>query len=157
MIEEHARVQQRLGDGRVRVLAARRATCGQCSVEQGCGRASLARLFSGSVAMDLEDTLGLQPGEQVVIGLPEQALLKASMAIYGVPLAAMLALALIADALFAGEAMVMAAAIAGLAAGVLWARGYGRRVAADALFQPVMVRRASSQERRLHPLPELPV
>lgn len=154
MIEEHAWVHETLGGGTVEVFAARRASCDGCTAEKGCGRAALAGLFAGPARVRVDDPLGVRPGERVIIGLREDALLRASLILYGLPLSGMLLAALLAQWWFASEALVVMSAAVGLVGGIWRGRVWSRRVHDDVRFRPVILRRASARECELHPLPE---
>ena len=84
----------------------------------------------------------VEPGDQVLIGLAEDAVLRAAAAVYLVPLLLALAFgALAASLLGGGEWVVIAAAVAGFLLGLRWARGYGHRRSAETAWQPVILRR----------------
>lgn len=153
MIEEHGSVAAS-GPGYARVMTRRRASCARCSVAQGCGRAALAQWFGTTIPVEVRDPLGVSPGERVIVGLDEQALLRASLAVYGVPLGAMLMLALAAELLIGNELLTVAAAAAGFAAGFVQARLWAYRPDQARQLRPVILRRASAHERTLHPWPE---
>ena len=87
--------------------------------------------------------LPLRPGEMVIVGLAEGALLRGSLLVYLSPIVLLLAGALLGQAAFAGageEPVVLASAV-GLGLGFLVARVLSRRLRSDARFQPVVVRR----------------
>lgn len=153
MIEEHASVADS-GAGYARVLTRRRASCARCSAAQGCGRAALAQWFGATIPVEVRDPLGVSPGERVIVGLDEQVLLRASLAVYGVPLGAMLMLALAAELFIGNEVITVVAAVAGFAAGLIQARLWAHRPDQARQLRPVILRRASAHERTLHPWPE---
>src|SRR5690606_16847485 len=85
----------------------------------------------------------VSPGDQVVIGLGEDAVLRAAAAVYLVPLLLALAGGAGAAALSGGgDLPAILGAAAGLLLGLRWARAYGRRNAASAALQPVILRRS---------------
>lgn len=148
MIEENARVVAVDGDA-VWVETQRGATCGACSLNKGCGSAVLAKfLGTRRTRVRALNTLTVQAGDDVVIGLREHALLQGSLAVYAAPLLAMLAFALLGEALNAHwefthtETPNILFGLAGLAGGFWWLRRYALRVANDARYQPVILRRA---------------
>ncbi len=153
MIEEQGYVQESCS-GYARVLTRRRATCGHCSEAHGCGRAALAHWFGATTLIKVRDPLGVRPGERVVVGLAERALLRASLAVYGLPVGFMLALALAAELLLANEILTLIAAGGGFAAGLLQARLWAMRPGQGEVLMPVILRRASESEQTLHPWPE---
>lgn len=148
MIEEQATVVAREGDY-VWLEAQRASVCGACSVSKGCGTSALASLFGRRAARTRAlDPLGVKVGEQVVIGLQEGALVQGSVAVYLVPLLAMLGFALLGEALAgqwhagSGEGLSAVFGIFGLFVGGVWLRGFTRRIARDRRYQPVVLRRA---------------
>lgn len=141
MIEESARVVA-AEDGYAWVETQRRSTCSACSLNKGCGTSVLAKVLGRRQnLLKVLDPVGVGPGEAVVVGLQEAALVRGAAAVYLVPLSAMILAALGAEGLWASEAGTAAAGLAGLGAGLLWVRRYTRRVAADPRFQPVILRR----------------
>lgn len=84
----------------------------------------------------------MAPGDQVLIGLGEEVVLRAAAAVYLVPLLLALAGGAAAGALAGGgDLAAFLGAAAGLFLGLRWARGYSRRNAASAALQPVILRR----------------
>ncbi len=124
----------------------RRTPCGLCGQTRGCGISLWGRLLGHRRnTFKAINQIDAKPGDNVIVGVEEQALLVSSLIFYGIPLAAMLAGALAAGAFFtddAGHADLYAVmgAVAGLALGLLWLKGhntgsskYGRR------YQPVIL------------------
>ncbi len=69
------------------VEAASSNSCSHCSANQGCGTASLQKWFKRKPnRLRVVNNQNLKPGEQVIIGIPEQALVKGSFIIYMLPL-----------------------------------------------------------------------
>ena len=86
MIEEFARVCAARG-GEVWVETERGRACGACSAESGCGQ-KLMQLLGGNKALHikLQYSGPVQPGDRVILGLDEDAFLKSSLLVYGLPL-----------------------------------------------------------------------
>lgn len=147
MIEENARVVG-LDDGYAWVETQRQTTCGACSLNKGCGTSVLAKFFGAKrTRMRVLNTLAAEVGDEVVIGLREHALMQGSLAVYAVPLLAMLVLALLGEGLNARlhitetEGVSILFGLAGLALGFLWLRNYALHTARDVRYQPIIVRR----------------
>ena len=143
MIEEPAVVVE-TGDGYAWVETRRRSACGACSASDGCGTAALAKVW-GERRMRVQaiSSLLLRPGDAVIVGLAEGALVRGSLLVYLLPLALLLAGALLGQAAFAGageEPVILSGAV-GLGLGFLAARVVSRRLWSDARFQPVVMRR----------------
>jgi sigma-E factor negative regulatory protein RseC len=147
MIEETARV---VGcEGRFAWVETQRAsTCGGCAANKGCGTATLAKVLGQRrTRTRVLNELRAGVGEQVVIALPEQALVRGALAVYLVPLLGLLGGALFGSYL-AGRLLVEHPDLfsilfggLGLASGIAWLRYYARSIREDARYQPVIVRR----------------
>lgn len=145
MIEEQAVVVE-IGEGYAWVETQRRSACGACTASEGCGTATLAKAWGDRrVRVRAISHLPLQPGDSVIVGLAEGALLSGSLLVYLLPLVLLLAGAILGQAVFAGagdEPVVLAGA-AGLGLGFLMARAWSRRWRNDARFQPVVLRQSA--------------
>ncbi len=81
-------------------------------------------------------------GDAVVVGIAEDALLRASIWVYLVPFVAMLAAGAFAHiALSAHDLLVAAFALTGLVGGFALTRAAAQRLTESGGFQPVLVRR----------------
>ena len=104
MIEEKAVVISVEGE-HVLLQTQRRSSCQSCSVKQGCGTSVLAKVVGQRSSQILvENILNAGIGDEVVLGINDNALVKGSLLIYALPLILLLAGALI---------------------GELWAQAYG--------------------------------
>ncbi len=124
----------------------RRSSCGSCSAK-GCGTGVLAKVVGARrQRVRVENTIGAEAGDTIVLGLREDALLRGSLAVYIVPLLAMLAAAFFGEALAPqwgatdSEAWAATAGLLGFGGGLLWLRGFGRRAASQERYQAVAVR-----------------
>ena len=148
MIEETAHVVAADGEF-VWVETRRQSTCGSCAAKQGCGTSALAKVLGNRLARVRAINHGVaQVGDQVVIGIDEQALVRGSLAIYLVPLAGLLLGAVVGALmstrlLVTGEGLTIGLGIAGLLLGLAWVRGFTRRIHNDSRYQPVVIRRFS--------------
>lgn len=148
MIEERARVAE-AGDGYAWVEIQRRSACGSCHASNGCGAATLAKVWSGrQVRTRAISDLPLRPGDEVVVGLADGVLLRGALLAYLLPLALMLTGALLGEAAFsgAGEEPVILLGALGLGLGFLAVRVSSRRWRDDVRFQPVVLRRVAAWE-----------
>jgi len=91
VIEEHALVVALNAEG-VWVETQRRSVCGSCAVNKGCGTATLAKVLGNKRsqvrALNPKST-SVTVGDEVIIGINEQALVRGSLAVYIVPLLAL--------------------------------------------------------------------
>ena len=147
MIEETGQIVEVQGDF-AWVESERSSTCGGCSVRNGCGTAALARVLGQRrVRLRVLNHINARVGDTVVVGIAESGLVRGSLAVYVVPLAAFLGGALagqfLGDYFFAVESDIAAisGAAAGLVAGLAWLKRFSRATATDASFQPVILRR----------------
>jgi sigma-E factor negative regulatory protein RseC len=126
------------------VACRRQVECARCAEGRGCGGGVLGRLLGDRLhkVRAATGSMDVAPGDQVLIGLAEDAVMRAAAAVYLVPLLLALAGGGAAVALSGGgDLPAIVGAIAGLLVGFRWARGYGRRNAADPSLQPVILRR----------------
>ena len=111
-----------IGPGSATVAVERTAACPRCAAGKGCG----AGLLSGStrpamLEVSLPPNLSLSEGDEVRLTLEPSHLLRASLLVYGLPLAGII-LMLIVGWLISrplSDPEAIAYAIAGLAAGLL--------------------------------------
>lgn len=98
MLEEDALIVDQK-DEFVWVEAMSKSSCNHCSARQGCGTASLQEWFNRSPnRLRITAKPGFSVGDRVVIGIPEQALVKGSFMIYMLPLVALIAGAMLGAA-----------------------------------------------------------
>lgn len=148
MIEETATVVER-ADGFAWVEAQRQSTCSACNAKKGCGTGALSKVLGQRTArMKALNPIDAQVGDTVVVGMREAALIQGSLAVYLMPLLAMIVCAMAGQGL-AGqlglsrpEPLIILCGIAGLGLGGLWLRRFTRRIRDDARYQPVILRRA---------------
>lgn len=127
------------------VETVRQSACGHCESAGSCGTSVLAKLFGAPRSrLRIDDAQGLRVGEQVVIGIPDGTLVRASFVAYLIPLVTLIAAAGVATRLGAGEGTVALLGLAGLGIG-LWLSG---RItggpSARERYRPVLVRRGAS-------------
>ena len=81
--------------GRALVETVRSGSCDQCGARHACGAVGGGR----EARVWATDPLGVRPGERVVIGIPEGSVLRASLLVYLVPVAALVLGAVLGNAL----------------------------------------------------------
>jgi sigma-E factor negative regulatory protein RseC len=146
MIETRAHVLD-VRDDLLLLEAESASSCSACGVRQGCGTSVLSRwLGRRFTRFTAPNTVSARAGDDVVVGIAEDALLSGSVMVYLVPLLAMILSALAADGLLAADAdmrdlIVIALTAAGFGLSLWFSRlllASGRRRAA---MQPVVLRK----------------
>jgi len=149
MIEEHAQVIA-LENSDVWVETQRRSACGQCAANKGCGTATLAKVLGNKRsrvrALNPQAT-PVAVGDEVVIGINEQALVRGSLAVYTVPLLMLFVFGFLGQLLTSQllmtnqDVLPVILGLAGLLSGFVWVRRFTRVIADDIRYQPVLLRR----------------
>jgi sigma-E factor negative regulatory protein RseC len=133
---------------RVEVAARQQGSCGGCSQEGACGTSLIARYFGQrQLLLRAQDPIGVARGDHVVVGVPEDALLKASLAVYIVPLLAMIGGAILAAYIGAmvtpryDQLSSVLGGLIGFSAAIAWLPSFGRAKITDARYRPRILRR----------------
>ncbi len=123
MITENGKVVALKGDY-AWVQTIRNTACQSCSVRQGCGQRVLAAATGGRASQVLvANTVRADVGDDVTIGIDEQALLGASLLVYALPLVLMVVASIVGHQLSGGQdPAAIAGALAGLLSGFLLSR-----------------------------------
>ena len=146
MIEEEAQVIDVDGDKLI-LQAQTQSACGSCSANKGCGTSLLAKVIGRKFTrFQAQNNVNAVVGDTVIVGIPEDALLKGSLVMYAVPVMGMLLFALLADFALAvsvesRDLMIAVSAIMGLAFGSLISKSYFQRASNIQLFSPVVLRK----------------
>jgi sigma-E factor negative regulatory protein RseC len=122
-----------------------RSACSHCG--RGSCSTSLIAKWAGARPhrLRLLNRLQLRPGQQVVLGIPDQVLVAASLRAYLSPLFAMLGAAALAAMLGLGDPVQALAALAGLVGGLaLTAKAASSRPTCDR-FAPLLLRVAGTE------------
>lgn len=146
MIEERAVVME-AGDNYAWLEIQRRLACGSCGASDGCGTAALATVLGGRrTRVRVVSKWPLRAGDEVIVGLADGVLLRGALLVYLLPLALLLAGALLGEVAFAGagEEPVVLLGIIGLGVGFLGVRILSRRFRDDVRYQPVVLRRLNA-------------
>lgn len=120
MVEESARVTKVEKDI-VWVQAIAKSACGSCQAQKGCGHSLLAKVGQKQIDLPVSrNGFDVAENDQVIIGVPEQAILRSSMLMYGVPLLAMIVITAITSLLGIEEKLVVLSAFVSLILGFVW-------------------------------------
>lgn len=146
MIEEHAIVVSVSGETAMLEIV-RKKPCGLCGKSRGCGISLWGKLFNHKSEFRATNSIGAKAGDSVIVGVDEQALLKGSMKIYGLPLLALLVGALLSMTFLPADATAMqkdtyavVGAAAGLVLSLLWLKGHAAGQTWNPSHQPVILR-----------------
>ncbi len=144
MITEAGRVLALEGD-HAWVACKRQVECARCAEGKGCGGGVLGRLLGDRLHRVRAGTggLALQVGDRVLIGLQEDAVMRAAFVVYLVPLVLAVTGGLAGFSVAGADLAAALGAGAGLALGLGWARDFGRRHESDPRFQPVVLRQVT--------------
>jgi sigma-E factor negative regulatory protein RseC len=118
--------------------------CGGCAAASGCGAKGIGTI-AGRIAarrLPLNEHPGLQVGERIVVGVRGDALLKASLTAYALPLVTLFLGAGLAQWAFGAEGATLAGSLGGLGLGLLLARLGAARLLACGASAPRYLRRA---------------
>lgn len=150
MIEENGLVIAVHGE-LAEVESERRSACGGCAVNGACGTSLLERFFGRrQLILTVRNPISAEPGDGVVVGVPEGALLEASFAAYVMPLLAMIVGGVsgswLAGLLAPGwdQGLSVLGGMGGLAAGLWWLARFSARRGVKERFQAVILRRSPS-------------
>ena len=124
------------------------SSCGGCSSATACGSKGIGTVSSRLEArrFQLVNDFGLRVGERVVVGIRENALLRASITAYVIPLATLLVTGTLAQWVAGNDFVTMAAMLAGLVFGLWLARVRAGQLVAKGELSPRFIRRASMGE-----------
>jgi len=119
MVEEQAIVTGLDGDLAM-IQMRRHSACNHCELNSGCGTGAIGRLLGHrSRPLTIRNKLNLKPGDRVLLGMPDRAFLRASLLIYGLPLAGLIGAGLVAQWAFSeSELYVFIFSAAGFIAGL---------------------------------------
>jgi len=135
-----------------------KTTCGTCKANQSCATSTVAKAFSPKPEhIKLAVPCELAVGQQVKIGISENALLRASTMVYVVPLILLMVTQISVQWLLPGLHELLAFALAILAAlgGFWWASRYAKSDCHQHKFAPVFL--GATQQKVMTLKHEIPV
>lgn len=143
MIEEQGRVVA-VEDEQIWVETIQQSACGSCTAKSTCGQGLIAKYTSGKRNhIRVVSDKSVSVGDHVVLGIPENTLVKSAFLAYGLPLLLFVGSAGVADSVFSvSEPWVITIGLLGLFLGFSLVRlisgaGAGARVSS---FQPVILK-----------------
>ena len=142
MLEEQGRVVAIESDA-LWVETIQTSTCGACRARSGCGQRVLAGVLGSAstlrVSMGGRAPQDFRLDQQVTIGIPDHVVVAGSLAVYLLPLLAMLVCAGAATRAGAGEPGAVLAALLGLLAGGALVRFFSWRARSNPGLQPLLL------------------
>ena len=151
MIEEFAQVVAFEGDD-IWVETQRKSACGQCSANKGCGTAVLSKVLGNKrsrVRVLNPKATEVSIGDEIVVGIEEQALVRGSLAIYMVPLLALFLFGLLGGVfaeqfnMVKTDTLVIVFSLLGLVLGFMWVKRFSGVISNDPRYQPILLHHAS--------------
>lgn len=120
MIEESVRVVKVDAD-KVWVQAIQVSACGSCQAQKGCGHSLLAKAGQKEITITVaRNEVPVRVDDVVIIGVPDQVVLRSSLFMYGTPLMAMITVSLILTFLQFSENATIVGAFLALVLGFVW-------------------------------------
>ena len=123
-------------------------SCGGCAASGACGAKGIGTLASRLEyrRFKINNESNLHIGDRVVIGIPDNALIKASINAYGIPLFTLLLAGSLAQWKFGNDLATMAAMVGGLLIGLGFSRVGAGRLLLQGNLAPRYLRRAKPGE-----------
>lgn len=141
MIEQTGRVVA-LDESRIWVEVVPQASCKGCSAQEGCGQSLLQKVAGSRLErLVLDKTLDLQVGDWVLLGMEGEAVLNASLLVYGLPLAGLMLGAIFARLAGATEPVALLIALLSLTGAVGLVKTLSRRFSCNSSYHPQLLRR----------------
>jgi sigma-E factor negative regulatory protein RseC len=145
MIEERGKVVA-VKDDWAWVETERKTVCGQCAANKGCGTSVLAKVFGNKTSsIAVIKSLPVQVGDEVIIGIEENSLVKGSLLIYAMPLVLLIAFGLLGEVVSAQvllsntDILTVLFSVFGFAVGFIWLKHISSQIRLDPRYQPKLL------------------
>ncbi|MCB5160958.1 SoxR reducing system RseC family protein [Marinomonas algarum] len=150
MIEETGRVLS-VEDGFAEVETIRTSSCTACRARHGCGHHAIAQVSSANrMRMKAIDPLSVKVGQDVVIGIPEDSLLQASIWMYMVPLLGLVVGAVLPSLWGGSSGIAVVFSVLGFLIGLFFARKKSIQESHNLDYYPKIVKIASLDHEKGH-------
>ena len=160
MIEETVLVTK-IDSGIAWIKLQRQSGCGSCGAKGGCGTQLLSGFFAKrQKELPINNTLDVKVGEQVIVGVDENALVRSALSIYLFPLLSAFLSAVFASFVFSGmaeqsrELFSIIFAAAGFVVSIVVVKIYYRKLHVDAHLNPTMLRKVNPGYKVQHAVSE---
>lgn len=128
----------------------RTSACAACTASKGCGTGVLSRVLGKRLArVKALNQIDAHVGDEVIVGISENALVRGSLAIYIVPLIWMFVFGLAGElganrlGIEHKELATVVAGLLGIYFGFMWVRKFSMRISTSSEYQPVILRKTS--------------
>ncbi|MCG6971087.1 MAG: SoxR reducing system RseC family protein [Gammaproteobacteria bacterium] len=128
------------------VQTERKSVCGQCAANKGCGTSVLGKVFGQKTnVIAVIKTLPVKIGDQVVIGIDENSLVKGSLLIYALPLVLFIAFGMLGEVVSSQvllsntDVLTVLFAMFGLAGGFFWLKTISSQIRLNPRYQPKLL------------------
>ena len=145
MIKEEGRIVA-TDDHYAWVLTYRESACQSCSARSGCGNRVLRKL-GGSEAQQIKvfKSLDVAVGDEVLVGIAEEGLMRASLLVYLLPLTLLVIFSAIADTIFVfSEVSIVLAGFSGLLTGFFIVKILSSKLSCNPVYHPQLLTKVSS-------------
>lgn len=129
----------------------RKTACGQCSANKGCGTSVLSKVIGNKLSrMKAINNIDARVGDQVVVGLKEEYLLKGAFMTYMLPLLYLFMFALLGQLVASqlqtlqNELLIIIFSVLGFYLGIRKVRKFSQAVADNENYQPVILKKSES-------------
>lgn len=129
----------------------RQSTCGKCSASKGCGTSVLSKVVGNKFSqMKAINNINAQVGDEVIVGLTEQTLLKGAFMAYLSPLLYLFFFSFVGQFITSklqldnSEFVVISFAVLGFYLGLRKLKHFSKAIAEDENYQPVILKKSNS-------------
>ncbi len=141
MIEETALVIE-VNAQYVLLQTQRKSVCQSCSVKSGCGTSTLAKVVGKrSSQFTVDKNIDVQVGDEVVVGVDENALVQGSLLIYLFPIVFMMLVGLLVEFLLADELITVLSVVVSFVFAIVIIRSILANSRLKKSVQPHLLRR----------------
>ncbi|VAW63628.1 hypothetical protein MNBD_GAMMA08-724 [hydrothermal vent metagenome] len=141
MIEETALVIE-VNAQYVLLQTQRKSVCQSCSVKSGCGTSTLAKVVGKrSSQFTVDKNIEVQVGDEVVVGVDENALVQGSLLIYLFPIVFMMLVGVLVELLLADELITVLSVVVSFVFAIVIIRSILANSRLKKSVQPHLLRR----------------
>ena len=129
----------------------RKSACGQCSANKGCGTSVLSKVIGNKLSrIKAINNIDAKVGDEVIIGLNEQSLLKGAFMVYMLPLGLLFLFAFVGQVvsenlqLHNSEWLIIIFAVIGFLVGMMKVKSFSFSISKNENYQPVILKKSTS-------------